>query len=128
MNTLRNLAALALLALAAVAPVAHAGQADDAKKALRALANRPEVAALAADGKGQAIADTLQQQLGEDAGNGQSLEALATDENKAAVAAALNDYLAKHPLKEGEDLSDLTRKAKQKAVAAALKARFGKGL
>ncbi|GAB3092930.1 hypothetical protein [Lysobacter terrae] len=126
MNTLRNFAALALLALAAISP-ARAEQADEAKQALRALANRPEIAALAADGKGQAIAEALQQQLGEQSGDGQSLKALATDENKAAVAAALNGYLAQHPLKEGENLSDLTRKAKQKAVAEALKARFGKG-
>ena len=125
MNTLRNLAALALLALAAIAP-AHAQQADAAKEALRALAQQPEIAALASDSNGQAaIAGALQQQLTEQ--DRDKLKALATDENKAAAVAAVNDYLAKHPLKDGQDLSDRSGNAKHKAIAEALKARLRQG-
>ena len=37
-----------------------------------------------------------------------------------------NEYLSKHPLKDEQDISDLARNGKEKAIAEALKARFGK--
>ncbi|MDR7098536.1 hypothetical protein J2X04_000883 [Lysobacter niabensis] len=127
MNTLRNLAALALLAFAAISP-AHAEQAaegtktsvvvdgapvDGSSDVRKLLESRPEIAALTRGGNEKAIADALKEQISNAGG-------------EKAVADALNDYLSKHPLKDGQDITDLARNGKEKAIAAALKARFGK--
>ena len=126
MNTLRNLAALALLAFAAISP-AHAEQADEGtdtpvvadggsldgsngKDIRKLLEDKPE------------IADALKEQLS----NHPEVAALASNGDGKAIAGALNEYLSKHPLKEGQDISDLARNGKEKAIAEALKARFGK--
>lgn len=146
MNTLRNLAAIALLAFAAISPAraqqaAHATTApvdadggavdgaslDDVRKLLE---DRPEIAALARGGKEKAIVDALKQQLSDAGGEKAIADALQEHLDNAggeqAVGDALNDYLSKHPLKDGQDITDLARDAKQKAIAKALKARFGK--
>jgi len=125
MNTMRNLASLALLAFAAVSP-AHAEQApeatstpavandvpvDGSSNVGKLLEDRPELVALVSGGKNKAIADALKEQLSNAGG-------------EKAVADALNEYLSKHPLKDGQDISDLARDGKEKAIARALKARF----
>lgn len=105
MNTLRNLAALALLAFAALSP-AHAEQAaeatstpavvdggsvDDAKQGLRKLLeDRPELAAL------------------------------ASDENKKAIADVLKEHLSKHPPKGGQDIAALASEGNEEAIGDAL--------
>ena len=125
MNTLRKLAALALRAIAAFSP-AHAEQApeatstpavandvpvDGSSDVRKLLEDRPELVALVHAGKNNAIAGALKEQISNAGG-------------EKAVADALNEYLSKHPLKDGQDISDLARDGKEKAIAKALKARF----
>jgi hypothetical protein len=124
MNTLRNLAALALLAFAAISP-AHAEQADEGTNAPAiadggSLPNGKDIRKLLEDKP--EIADALKEQLS----NHPEVAALASDGDGKAIAGALNEYLSKHPLKDGQDISDLARNGKEKAIAEALKARFGK--
>jgi hypothetical protein len=144
MNTLRNLAALALLALAAISPahaeqaaegtktpvVANSGPADGSSDVRKLLEDRPEIAALTGGGNEKAIADALKEQLKNAGGEKAIADALKEQLNNAggekAVGDALNEYLSKHPLKEGQDITDLARNGKEKAIAKALKARFGK--
>jgi hypothetical protein len=144
MNTLRNLAALALLAFAAISP-AHAEQAaegtttpvvadgapvDGSSDVHKLLESRPEIAALTRGGNETAIADALKEQISNAGGEKAIADALKEQLKNAggeqAAADALNDYLSKHPLKHGQDITDLARNGKEKAIAAALKARFGK--
>ncbi|WP_457096101.1 hypothetical protein [Lysobacter sp. P5_B9] len=145
MNTLRNLAALALLAFAAISP-AHAEQAAEGTKTpvvadggsmdsnlkdvQKLLENRLEIAALTHGGNEKAIADALKEQLNNAGGEKAVADALKDQLKSAggeqAAADALNQYLSKHPLKDGQDITDLARNGKEKAIAAALKARFGK--
>jgi hypothetical protein len=144
MNTLRNLAALALLAFAAISP-AHAEQADEGTNApvvandgpvdassdvRKLLEDRPEIAALVSGGEGKAIADALKEQLSNAGGKEAIADALKEQLDNAggekAVSDALNEYLSKHPLKDGQDITDLARNGKEKAIAKALKARFSK--
>ena len=146
MNTLRNLAALALLAFAAISP-AHAEQATEGtntpvvadggavdasslKDVQKLLESRPEIAALTRGGNEKAIADALKEQLNNAGGEKAVADALKEQLKNAggeqAAADALNEYLSKHPLKDGQDIKDLAHNGKEKAIAAALKARFGK--
>ncbi|QNP40792.1 hypothetical protein [Lysobacter solisilvae (ex Woo and Kim 2020)] len=107
MNTLRYLA-LASLAFAIFSP-AHAEQVEEgtktpvvtntnppeSSKGIRELLEgRPEIAALVSSGKSGAIAEALKEQL-DNAGG------------KEKIAGAISQYLSKHPLKEGQDASDL---------------------
>src|SRR4249919_2771156 len=136
MNTLRNLAALALLAFAAISP-AHAEQVaedtetpavadgapvDGSSDVRKLLEYRPEIAALTRGGNEEAITDAGGEKAIADA----LKEQLKNAGGEKAAADALNEYLSKHPLKDGQDITDLARNGKEKAIAAALKARFGK--
>ncbi|MDR7098512.1 hypothetical protein J2X04_000859 [Lysobacter niabensis] len=144
MNTLRNLAALALLAFAAISP-AHAEQAaegtktsvvadgapvDGSSDVRKLLEDRPEIAALTRGGNEEAMTDALKEQISNAGGEKAIADALKEQLKNAggekAAADALNEYLSKHPLKDGQDIKDLARNGKEKAIAAALKARFGK--
>ena len=71
----------------------------------------PSSSPLCTVAKNKAIADALKEQISNAGG-------------EKAVADALNEYLSKHPLKDGQDISDLARDGKEKAIAKALKARF----
>jgi hypothetical protein len=125
MNTLRNLAALALLSFAAISP-AHAEKApenaetaivaedaDGSSEAIKLLADRPEIVALARGTKVKAVGHELKEQISNAGG-------------ERAIADALNVYLSKHPLKDGQNISDLARSSKKKALAKALEENFSK--
>ncbi|HJW45733.1 MAG TPA: hypothetical protein VJ484_04520 [Lysobacter sp.] len=106
MNTLRNLAALALLAFAAYSP-AHAEQvAEDTDKPVVADGGSLE---------GSNWKDV--RKLLEDR---PELAALASDDNKKAIADALKEQLSKHALKDGQDLEALASEGNKEAVADAL--------
>jgi hypothetical protein len=105
MNTLRNLAALALLAFAAYSP-AHAEKPAEGT-------NKQVVVDDSVDGAHLKDLSKLLEDRPE-------LAALASDDNKKAIADALKEHLSTHPLKDGQDIAALAGDGNEKAVGDAL--------
>ena len=106
MNILRNLAALALLAFAAFTPAHAEKPAEGTNK--HAIVDDGSV-----DGTNLKDVRKLLEDRPE-------LAALASDDNKKAIADALKEHLSKHPLKDGQDIAALAGDGNEKAVGDAL--------